>query len=353
MSNFFSYFSIKEQTLFAKRLSFLVYANVPILESLKILSKQGRSRSRNKILQKVVEDVSNGNTLAQSLGKYQRTFGTFAINLIRVGETSGTLDENLNYIAEELKKRQELRRKVFGSLLYPALIVIATLGITGLITVYVFPKVLPIFASLNFELPLTTKILIFVSDFLSSYGLYLIGGILLGAIISGVLITKSKGAKMLFDRFLLRIPLFGKIALNYQLANFTRTLGILTKSGMGLVSSMSITSDTVSNALYRKRLVAMGEGIQKGEGIAAQFEKDMRLFPPTITHLIAIGEKTGSLSETFTYLSEMYENELDELTKSLATAIEPLLMIFMGLLVGFVAVSIITPIYQVTQTLNP
>jgi len=349
----FLHFSIKDQVYFAKRLSFLIHANVPVLDSLRILQKQTKSRIRKDMFKNIIDDVSNGQSLARSLGKFKKVFGGFAINIIKTGEASGSLDESLNYLADELEKKHRLRRKVFGALIYPALIIVATLGVVGMLTIYVFPKILPIFASLSFELPVTTKILIWFTDFLTAYGLWVLGAFAIIGVTSSILISTQEVAHYVWDRIVLKIPLLGKISLNYQMANLNRTLGLLLKTDTGVVDSFAIASDTTNNAVYARQLKIISDSLIHGESVAVQLSKRPDIFPNLMAEMIAIGEKTGRLSDTFLYLAGLYEEEVDNQTKNLSNSIEPLLMITMGVIVGFIAISIITPIYEVTQNLNP
>ena len=349
----FLHFSIKDQVYFAKRLSFLIHANVPVLDSLRILQKQTKSRIRKDMFKNIIDDVSNGQSLARSLGKFKKVFGGFAINIIKTGESSGSLDESLNSLADELEKKHRLRRKVFGALIYPALIIVATLGVVGMLTIYVFPKILPIFASLSFELPVTTKILIWFTDFLTAYGLWVLGAFAIIGVTSSILISTQEVAHYVWDRIVLKIPLLGKISLNYQMANLNRTLGLLLKTDTGVVDSFAIASGTTNNAVYARQLKIISDSLIHGESVAVQLSKRPDIFPNLMAEMIAIGEKTGRLSDTFLYLAGLYEEEVDNQTKNLSNSIEPLLMITMGVIVGFIAISIITPIYEVTQNLNP
>ncbi len=349
----FTRISVKEKTLFAKRLSFLVKAGVPLLQSLNILRKQSPSGAKSLVLDQVIKDVSNGQYLSSSLAKFRHNFDQLAINLIRVGEESGTLDENLNYLADEMKKKQALQRKVMGALVYPIFIIIATLGLAGLLTLYIFPKILPIFASLNVNLPLTTRALIASVDFLKAYGLFLVAGIIVLAVGLIVFFRTSDKFRYLLHLASFKMPLIGPIFKNYHLANICRTLGILIKSDIRVINAFLIASQTTTNLVYRNELVKISKCVVKGEKIVSQMERRPDLFPHILTHLIEIGESTGRLDETLLYLAEMYEAEMDELTKNLSTILEPALMVFMGLIVGFIAVSIITPIYEITRNLSP
>ncbi|TSC69385.1 MAG: type IV pilus assembly protein PilC [Parcubacteria group bacterium Gr01-1014_56] len=346
-------FSVKEQTLFAKRLSFLVKAGMPLLDCLHLIRKQTRSKAKVQVYDAIIKDVTNGQYLSTSLGKFKRFFGEFAVNIIRVGENSGILSQNLAYLADELSKKHALQRKVVGTLVYPIFITVATLGVTSILTTFIFPKLMPIFVSLHVELPWTTRALIATSEFLRNDWLYLILSIIFILAAWFILRRRFIQVQYLGDRVLLRLPFAGAITRSYNLTNFCRTLGLLLKSGVQVSEAMVITAETTNNLVYRRAYIRIAKCIVKGEPISRQLEKERPLFPDMLTHLVAIGEQTGNLSATCTYLGELYESEVDELTKSLSSSIEPVLMILMGILVGIIAVSVITPIYAITQHLSP
>lgn len=352
MSNFFNYVPLQEKVIFAKRLAFLIKAGMPISQSVGILRDQAKSAVTRKVLDQVLVDVSSGRSLSYSLAKFNYMFDEFAVNIIRVGEESGTLDQNLDYLADELKKKQVLRKKIWGAMIYPLFIVGATFGITGLLTLYIFPKILPIFKSLNVRLPLTTRALIFINDFITRYGTYLVI-IFLIAVVAAIILTRKKSVRYAVERVILNTPLLGSISQSYTLANTCRTIGILLKGNIRIMKAFSITSEATGNLVYKRELDLIATDINKGEKLASSLQKKPRLFPRILSELVTTGELTGNLSETMIYLSELYESEVDDLTKTLSTVIEPTLMIFMGVIVGFIAVSIITPIYEVTQYLHP
>lgn len=349
---FYVRLSIKEQAHFAKRLSFLIRAGVPIAESLRIMRRQTKSKSKGKIFEKIIHDVSSGMFLATSLERLEHIFGNFAVNIIRIGESSGILDQNLEHLANELKKRRELQQKVFSALVYPIFITIATVGLTGVLTVYIFPKIRPIFESMNVNLPLSTKILIWTSDFLSKYGLFVILGIIFASILTAILVKRVKPIRLAAHRFILKIPITGPIALGYNMTNFCRTLGLLLKGDVKIMEAVAITRNSTVNEVYRKEMLKVIEGVSKGEKVSKHLERRPDIFPDLMTQMIAIGESTGNLSDTLLYLADMYETEVDDMTKNLSSSIEPVLMIFMGFLVGFMAVSVITPIYEITKSLQ-
>ncbi len=346
-------FPIQDQIFFAKRLGMILRAGMPIMEGLHMLGSETRTGSAKYIFQSLIIDVSNGQPLSSGLGKFQRIFGEFCINIVKVGESSGTLHENLDYLAEELKKKQTLRRKVIGALMYPAVIVFATVGITVMLTVYIFPKIIPIFQSVKATLPLSTRMLIVISSFLSTWGWWLLGGLFVFVIGFVVLMRMVPLFHLWMDVILLRIPLLGKLSSYYNLANSARTLSLLLKSDVGVVPAMELVAASTRNHVYRRALYKAAEHITKGQKISLQLQSSPRLFPPLMTQMVLVGESTGNLSGSLMFLSDMYEEQIDELTKNLTTLIEPVLMIVMGLLVGFIAISIITPIYSITQSLTP
>ncbi len=345
-------FSIKEQTMFAKRLSFLIKAGVPLLESLHLIRNQTKSSGKAKIFDAVIEDVSQGQYLSTGLGKFRNHFGEFTINLIRIGEMSGILAENLMYLAEELAKKNALQRKVKSALVYPIFISITTLGVTGMLTVFIFPKIMPVFASLNITLPLSTRILLWISVFLQSWGIHLILGII--AAIALFVFARKKIYKLhrATDHLLLMLPIAGEITRSYNVSNFCRTLGLLLHSGVHVTEALYITASVTKNLVYREAYEAIAKEVLKGETISKNIAVGTIVFPDLLSHMVAIGEKSGSLTETLRYLSDLYETEVDEKTKNLSNTIEPVLLVCMGLIVGLIAVSVITPIYDITKNLQ-
>jgi type IV pilus assembly protein PilC len=347
-----SHLSVKDQTFFIKRLSFLIKAGIPVIESLHMIREQTAAKRYAKILDTIIEDVSNGQFLSTSLAKFRGMFGEFAVNIVHVGETSGILSQNLEYLADELKKKQQLRQKVIGAFIYPAVVTFATLGITSFLMVYLFPKIIPVFSSLHMTLPISTRIVIFISNSLINYGWYIISFIIIFVAAFWVTLKKSKSFHYYFDKYVLKVPILGKIIQGYNLANTTRTMGLLLKSSITISEALPIVSKTTSNLVYKKEFQSMVSVINKGERISAYLKKKKNLFPEVLSQIIAVGERSGNLSNSFIYLSDLYEGEVDDFTKNLSSMIEPVLMIFMGILVGFIAISIITPIYSITQNLH-
>jgi type II secretory pathway component PulF len=346
-------FSLKEQIFFTKRMAFLSRAGVPVLEALSIIKNQTKSPQKAKVYESLIADVANGQNLSASMAKFKYFLTDFGVNLVKVGESSGILEQNLTYLADELVKKDLLRKKVIGAMVYPIFITLATLGVTTLLTVYIFPKIMPIFTSLHVDLPLTTRILIAVSDYLRHWGLLTLLVILIALVAFILARMHFREFRYHTDNALFYIPLAGAIARSYNLANFCRTMGLMLRSGLQIAVAMEITAETTPNLVYQRAFAEVAACLRRGEPMSRELERREKLFPSILTHMIAVGEKTGSLSQTLSYLSEMYESEVDDQTKNLSSSIEPVLMIVMGLLVGLIAVSVITPIYGITQHLSP
>jgi type IV pilus assembly protein PilC len=343
---------MQEQILFAKHLSVMIRAGMPLLDSMRLIRKQTGSKSLAKILDQLISDVSNGQFLSTSMERYKNVFGDFTVNIIRVGEAGGILYENLEYLAQELKKRHELKRRVIGALIYPAIVLMASSGIIGVLTIYVFPKILPVFQSLRVTLPLSTRILIAASGFLINWGFMVAIVVVVTVIALWIAMVRIKLLRFFVHRLLLVIPIVKKISRSYNLTNFCRTLGLLLKSDIKVVEALSITADTLSNVVYRRHVREIGSHVTKGEEISQNLSSRPDLFPIMVSQMVAIGESTGNLSESLLYLADFYEDNLNEVTKDLSTVLEPLMMILMGLVVGFIALSIMTPIYEVTKGLK-
>lgn len=342
---------LEERVLFARQLSVGIKAGLSMQDSLHLLLSQTKSKSMKKILNDLIHDTANGMYLSASLEQYSKIFGQLFINIVRVGEQSGTLTENLVYLAEELKKKHELVSRVRGALIYPGVILFATLGIVVTLMVAVFPKILPVFSSLNIKLPTSTKILIATTHFMTTYTFWIIIGFLV-TLVGFYFLFKQEWFKNFFDHFLVKLPVFGSMAIKVNLVNIARVLGLLLKSGVQIIEAVNITATALENRYYRFELRTAGETLRRGDFFSVHLAKNPNLFPPIFSNMIQVGENTGNLSDNLAYLASYYEEDVDNFLRNLNSIIEPGLLLFMGLLVGFMALSVITPIYQISQTLT-
>jgi type IV pilus assembly protein PilC len=349
LSIFLDRLSTQEKINFARHLAMVIKAGLPMYQGLTILKEQASSRALSRIITQVIADVNNGRFLADSLSRYEDTFGAFFINLIRVGEASGTLPQNLAYLADELRKSKNLRSKVRSAMVYPIVILIATIGVTGFLAFFVFPKLLPVLLGLGVKLPPTTLALIAVVNYIQNYGIYTLAGAVVLFILLRVIVRMAEPIRYAIDRVILAIPVISQLTVSVNMVNFTRILALLLKSGVRIVEALTITSNTFGNLVYRRAVLGANDEIKKGGQLATYLASKKRIFPPILSDMIRVGENTGNLEENLSYLAEYYEEEVDNKLHGLTSLLEPVLLLVMGMVVGFVALSIITPIYSISQ----
>ncbi|MBU4370067.1 type II secretion system F family protein [Patescibacteria group bacterium] len=343
----FEQISTIDKVFFANNISIMIKAGLPLREAAATLQEQTKSKVFKKILEDIIKRLDNGESLADSLVRHPRSFSPLFVNIIRVGEASGTLEENLKYLAIQLEKSYDLHRKVKGAMIYPLLVLTSTFVLGGALAVFILPKLLPLFKSFDVQLPLPTKILIWITETIQNHGFLIFGGLII-FIILFTFLSRLKPIKKFNHKILLRIPLFGRISRSNNLAQFCRTLGVLLKSGIPIVQGLEITSQTLKNMSYKEAIVEASNKVQRGKPISDHLKIKNFLFPITVSKMIQVGEKTGNLEQTMFYLAEFYEKEIDNVTKNLSNILEPILLIVIGLVVGFIAIAIILPIYKLT-----
>jgi type IV pilus assembly protein PilC len=348
-SQLFDSISVQDRINFARHLSLVVKAGLPVFEGLKIIQSQTESKTLQRIIESLITDINNGKFLADGLERYQHVFGNFFVNIVRVGEASGTLAKNLLYLAEELRRSKELEGKVRSAMVYPMVILIATLGVAGFLTFFVFPKLVPVFAGMNVQLPITTRILLGTLGFAKSYGIIVIVGAILFYFLCRFIFKAVTSVRYVIHNMLLYVPVLSDVMIDVNMVNMTRVLGMLLKSGVKIVEALDITAHTFNNLVYKKFLVLSEDEIKKGGQLGVFLSEHKHYFPPLVSGMVRIGESTGNLEDNLAYLAEYYDEEIDTKLHSLTSLIEPIMLLFMGLLVGFVALSIITPIYSISQ----
>ncbi len=339
----------EDKIVFIKRLAILIDAGIPIIEAMSILERQAPGASK-KLIAQMRFRVEQGFSLAGAM-EDSRVFAGFPARAARIGEAGGGLAANLHHLAGEMRKRRELKRNITGAMIYPAMIFVVTIVISALLAGYVFPKIMPVFASLGGNLPASTRAMIAIGRAMENYWAHFLAAMAAMAAGCSLLIKKQK-VKMFFDRAILMVPLTGAIFKNYQIANASRILAMALKSQAGVIAALNITKETTGNLAYRAAFDRIALAVSRGETIGQSMEKEQFLFPPLASQMIFSGEASGKLELSLEYLAQIYEDELNRATKNLSLSIEPAMMVFMGILVGFVAVSIITPIYGITQNLR-
>jgi type II secretory pathway component PulF len=341
----------KERMLICKRLAFLTQAGVSLPESIAMLREQARSKHTRAVLSKLHDDVTSGRSLSESLASFPHLFDTTVIYIVETGETTGTRVQTLTYLADILKKRAALKQKILNACIYPTIITVVMLAITGFLVLYLFPKIMPIFSSMHMDLPWPTRTVIAVSTFLMTWWLWCALAVIGCTLLVMFLVRQMPRVRYAFDTIWLRAPVIGVLIERYNLINSARTIRLLLEH-MPLSRTLKRTAQSTTHTGYKKAWHDVSERVERGEALAPALASMPNYFPDTFVQLVAVGERSGTLTETLSFLGEWYESDIDELTKNLSTLVEPVLMIVMGCIIGFVALSIIMPIYSITQHLH-
>jgi type IV pilus assembly protein PilC len=332
--------------IFARHLAVMIGAGLSINRALEALASQTKNKYFSKIITEISQNVQKGQTLAESLNKYPKVFSELFINMVKVGETTGELEDVLKNLAHQLEKEHELVSKVRSAMIYPAVIIVAMILIGALMMTVVVPKLTVVFKEMNTDLPVTTQFIIALSDFLSQH--WLLGIFFAIFIFIAIRFSlKTKHGKMTFDLILLKFPIFGDISKKVNAARLARTLGSLIESSVPIVQGLQIVSGTMSNYYFRESLSLAAEDVQKGNPLSKILKTYPNLYPPTVNQMIEVGEETGTLGDILTKLADFYEEEVSNITKGLSAIIEPILMVVIGVAVGFFAVSMIQPMYSI------
>ena len=349
MNKIFERISLRQSIYISKRISFLLEAGVSLPDAFSLVA--GQMKKRGVTLAKIATDISRGLPITEVISK-AGIFGNSALPMIKIGEESGVLAESFSALSDELEKRAELKQKIIGAMLYPACITVGMLVLVVVLMTIVFPKMLGVFKSLHVTLPLSTRVLIFVSDFIRRFGL-LFGLIIIAGIVIGmVLFRRYENFRFNIDHLIMKVPMLSALVQAYTLASVSNVVGLLMSNGSSLVAALSVAGDTCSNLLYRRAFKSVVADVLDGAALGYSLSKYPKLFPQEFSDIISIGERTGKLSETFIYAHNLYSRDLDSLTKSLSASIEPVLMVFIGLAIGVVAFSVVTPMYSITSHLN-
>ncbi len=341
---------LKDVAIFSRQLATMLSAGLPIVQALAILERQTENKGFQKIIKEVRSDVEGGSNFSDALQKHS-TFSRLYINLVRAGETSGTLDGVLDRLATFLEKDLELRGKIKSAMTYPVIVFVFAILVTYFLLTGIVPQFAQILTDLGSELPLLTRFLIAVSDLLQRGTPLLI----LGAIVLTLAYRfyyKTERGRRVIDRIKLRLPVFGPLIKKSAIARFSRTFGLLITSGVNVVEAIDITRGTAANAIVEDILDETKEAIQVGEPIHSTLLRYPVVFPPMVSSMIAIGEETGALDTMLQKVADFYEREVDEAVASLTAAIEPMMIIFLGFIVGTIVAGMFLPLFQIINTLS-
>lgn len=343
--------SITEKIMFTRNLRVMISAGVSLPKALSTLSQLVRSRIFKEALLKIAQKIEKGESLSKSLAEFPNIFSELFVSCVEIGEESGTLEESLKILTEHMEKEYELRSKIVGALIYPAVIITVLILIGALMLIIVVPKLKEVFLELGVELPPTTKFVIFLGSFLANYKFFL-PFVLLFAIIGFKMILATKTGKTVFDFLPLKIPIISSLAIKSNCAFIIRTLSALITAGIPLVRSLEIISNATTNVYYKASLKEAVRGVRRGIKLSEVLKKYPQIYPLLVHQMLTVGEETGQTAEILGKLAEFYEEEVDNATKALTSIIEPVIMVLIGGAIGFFAVSMIQPMYSMLEGLK-
>jgi len=347
----FSRVKQKELVVFSRQFATMIDAGLSVLKCLDILSKQTKDPVLRDALTTVRVDVNGGASLTEALAKHPRVFARLYVNMVRSAEAGGILDQVLDRLATFLEKEQEMRQKVISAMMYPVVVFIFATIVMGVMMFWVLPQFAKIFDDMGIKtLPLSTKLMLDFSIMARDYW-YLVAGVIVAAIFAVVLYGRTETGAMHLDQIKLRVPIFGDITLKVAISRFARTFGTLISSGVPVLRAMEITSDTTGNLAISQVIERARNSVKEGEKISDPM-KSSEYFPIMVTQMIAVGEETGRLDQMLVKVSEFYEAEVDAMLKGMASLIEPIMIVGLGVMVGFIAISVVTPIYTMVSSVK-
>ncbi|MHC4941696.1 MAG: type II secretion system F family protein [Planctomycetota bacterium] len=339
-----------EIVIFTRQLATMISAGITLLDALEILVAQSEKPGFKKTLSNVAEDIRTGNDLSKALGKYPKCFSDIYVNMIRAGEVSGQLDEILVRLAEYLEDAAKLKREIKSAMTYPVVSLVLILGITMFLMVGVVPSFRPVFDSLELELPAITKGVLATSEAITANFLVSIG-VIVALVIAFIAFKRSRKGSRLMDWFVLKLPVFGPLFRKVALSRFSRTFSTLIKSGVPILGSLEIVAATSGNSIISDAVLEAKESVKNGNTLSDPLARSW-VFPPMVTRMISIGEKSGALEGLLEKISTFYDEQVSAQVKSLTSLIEPLMIAVMGVLVGGIVLAVFLPIFEIQKKLT-
>jgi type IV pilus assembly protein PilC len=341
---------MRDIVIFTRQFSTMINAGLPLVQALDILAQQSENPALKDVTRQVVFDVESGNTLADAMRKHAKAFSELYVNMVAAGEAGGILDTILMRLAVFMEKNDALIRKVKGAMIYPAVIVaVAAIAITVLL-IFVIPTFQSMFESANIALPLPTRIVIGLSHGLKTYW-YMVLGAMIATFVSIKKYYQTPNGKLTIDRTLLKLPVLGDVLRKSAVSRFTRTLGTLISSGVSILDGLEITAKTSGNRVIQDAIMESRASIAGGETIAAPLKKS-QVFPPMVISMIAVGEQTGGLDEMLSKIADFYDEEVDAAVSGLLALMEPVMIVFLGVVVGGMVVAMYLPIFDMVNAVQ-
>lgn len=342
--------SLDELVIFSRQLATMVDAGIPLVAALDILGEQMDNKTFGDILGTVRKEVEAGSSLSDALAKHRRVFSPLYVNMVKAGETSGMLDEILDRLALYLEKTSSLQKKVQSALVYPAVVCTMALGITLLLLLKVIPVFKDIYAGFGAKLPTPTFIMITISDFLRNYFLIAIGLGLIVAVAMTRYINSEKG-RLRFDAFILKMPIFGVLLTKVAISKFTRTLSTLVRSGVPILTALEIVGKTAGNKAVEAAIEKVRVNVREGESIAEPLARS-KIFPSMVVRMVAVGEQAGELEKMLAKIADFYDEQVDAAVSGLTSIIEPLIIAFLGVVIGSIVICMFLPIFKLPTLVN-
>ena len=342
--------SMRDIVIFTRQFSTMINSGLPLVQALDILSKQSENKALQAVTRQVVFDVESGHTVADALGKHPKAFSDLYVNMVAAGEAGGILDTILMRLATFMEKNDALVRKVKGAMIYPGVIMsVAGIAICVLL-IFVIPVFQSMFASVGLALPLPTRVVITLSEILKGYWWAIGGGLFLTFTLLKRYYATSNG-QLVIDRLLLRFPILGDVLRKSAVSRFTRTLGTLISSGVSILDGLEITAKTAGNRVISDAIMASRASIAGGDSISSPLQKS-NVFPPMVISMIAVGEQTGGLDEMLSKIADFYDEEVDAAVSGLLSLLEPVMIVFLGVVVGGMVVAMYLPIFDMINAVQ-
>lgn len=338
---------LKSLAIFARQFSTMINAGLSLVKCLDILAEQTEDKTLRKFTVRIKQSVEDGSTLANAFEQFPRTFNKLFVNLVHAGEVGGVLDEVMDRLAGFLEKDQQLRSKIRSSMTYPAIILFVAIGVVIFLVTFVLPTFIQMFEGMDLELPIMTKMLLAVSEGLRKYWYIFLLSLFFGLVGLGRYIATPAGKRQ-FDQLVLKLPVFGPLNQKVAISRFARTLSTLLASGVPVLQAMEVVAEAAGNVVVTKAVMTARTSIKEGESIAGPLGAS-GIFPPMVTQMIAVGEETGNLETMLTKVSDFYDLEVDATVSALTSLLEPLLMVGMGVIVGFIVIAMFLPMFQLIQ----
>ncbi|MEW6416672.1 MAG: type II secretion system F family protein [Nitrospirota bacterium] len=335
----------KDIVVFTRQFATMIDAGLPLVQALDILSTQVENKAFGKTIAQIKVDVESGATYADALRKHPKVFSELYVNMVAAGEAGGILDTILNRLAAYIEKSMKLKKKVKGAMIYPAVVTSIAVLVIAVIMIFVVPTFSKMFASLGGTLPLPTRIVINTSNFIAGVGGLMVFGAIVAIVVFITQFRRTEKGKKIIDSILLKLPIFGMLLNKVAVAKFTRTLGTLVSSGVPILDGLEITAKTSGNKVVEYAIMEVRKGVVGGKTLAEPIMK-AKVFPPMVTHMIAVGESTGALDAMLGKIADFYDDEVDAAVSNLTAMMEPMLMVFLGTTVGFIVISMYLPIFR-------